>query len=523
MKYLTLFTIGPVQSFIAKARKLQDLYAGSFLLSHLTKQTMLKAQKEGATILFPNPELESAPNRFLLTIDHESTDSLREFCETLDRFVREEWENLAKTVFAELKLNYSDAAKTQIESLLQVYYASEPYLSGEEYGDCYINVIKRLGIAKMLRDFVQLDEEPGRKCNVMHDYNALFSRKRQNFLVADSQIVTTDNIPSYKLDKYIESDETLSAPALVKRCLVYALPDKFNDSFPSVTQIFEMYGRKLGEDDDRQGYYAVLIFDGDDMGVWYSKPDLHDSKKAETEIFQAILSNKISEFAAEKSRKIVDWDQGQNGIVIYAGGEDFLGALNIASVFSTLKQLRETFGEINLTDYTDKTLKFSAGVIIAHVKTPLSEVLKMAHAAEHKAKSHPGKDAYCITIAKRSGETTEFVLPFTSSGSSTLDSFDRLAEIIDKEELSPKFIYQLGIELERIATTENEVLQKKVFLTEAKRLLNNSDMSDKEKKAKLVKESYEILEKLTDISNTQNILMYLQAVAFIARERGYAS
>lgn len=35
MEHLFLFTISPVQSFIAQARKTQDLYAGSLLLSEL--------------------------------------------------------------------------------------------------------------------------------------------------------------------------------------------------------------------------------------------------------------------------------------------------------------------------------------------------------------------------------------------------------------------------------------------------------------------------------------------------------
>jgi CRISPR-associated protein Cmr2 len=35
MRNLLLFTIGPVQSFISQARKTQDLYAGSKLLSVL--------------------------------------------------------------------------------------------------------------------------------------------------------------------------------------------------------------------------------------------------------------------------------------------------------------------------------------------------------------------------------------------------------------------------------------------------------------------------------------------------------
>ena len=524
MEFLTLFVIGPVQGFIAKARKLQDLYAGSFLLSHLSKQTMLEAQNEGAKILFPNPDQESAPNRFLMRVECEDKAELRKFCSSLDEYVRGEWEKIAKDVLNAVKFDYasSPAVQTQIKSLLQVYYASEPYQSGEHFGESYIEVIKRLGSAKMLRGFEQLDEGYGRKCDLMYEYNALFYREKRNYLVGNAQIVTDANIQKEKLDKYIQIGETLSAPAFVKRCLKFALPG-FNDSFPSVTDVYEMYGDRFKADDDKHGYYAVVIFDGDDMGMWYSEPDVRKKvPKGQVEEFQAYLSRRISEFAATHSRKIVDWGNRKNGVVIYAGGEDFLGALNIEKVFSALKQLRETFGQIDIKKYTDMPLTFSAGVVLAHVKTPLSEVLKMARDAEHRAKAYDGKDAYCLTVAKHSGEVTGFVLPFyydENRQKSSLDVFGKLVELIVAEKLSTKFIYQLGAELESIAETKGE-LQKEIFAIEAKRILNNSDFPDKNRKKEIIAEVREILEEMSKFSDIKNLLVCLRAVAFVARERG---
>ncbi|MCL2410412.1 MAG: type III-B CRISPR-associated protein Cas10/Cmr2 [Treponema sp.] len=534
-KYLTLFTIGPVQSFIAKARKLQDLYAGSFLLSHLSKSTMLKAREKGAEILFPNLEQGSAPNRFLMKIECEDKTALRSFCAKLEKYVRCIWENIAKDVLKAVRLDYSEAVEKQITSMLQVYYASEPYKNGEEFGESYVKTIERLGSAKMLRNFEQLDEGYGRKCDLMYEYNALFYREKRNYLAEEAQIVNDENRYENKLDKYIQNGETLSAPAFVKRCLKFAILE-FNDSFPAIEDVYEMYyDRKFNADDGRHGYYAVVMFDGDDMGMWYSEPDKDKGVKKElVEEFQTYLSKKISNFAAEKSQIIVDWKNRKNGVVIYAGGEDFLGALNIEKMFSALKELRETFGEIDIKKYTDKKLTFSAGVVLAHVKTPLSEVLKMAREAEKKAKANPGKDAYCLTIAKRSGEVTEFVKPFYydkecgKCRKSTLVDLDRLVEIIVEEKLSTKFIYQLGIELERIVETDDI---KEMFLIEAKRIIQNSDFlkedNDKKKKEEndkrkkeIVDEICKIFEQMMEISSIKNLLSYLRAVAFIVRERG---
>src|SRR5579871_4196352 len=76
------FTLGPVQSFVAQARRTRDLWAGSFLLSWLAGQAMKVIGVNGGTILVPDvehdalfvavrngasglgPAIGSLPNRF---------------------------------------------------------------------------------------------------------------------------------------------------------------------------------------------------------------------------------------------------------------------------------------------------------------------------------------------------------------------------------------------------------------------------------------------------------------------------
>jgi CRISPR-associated protein Cmr2 len=47
------FNIGPVQSFVAQARRTRDLWAGSFLLSHLSQAALTEVKKHGGSILLP--------------------------------------------------------------------------------------------------------------------------------------------------------------------------------------------------------------------------------------------------------------------------------------------------------------------------------------------------------------------------------------------------------------------------------------------------------------------------------------
>jgi CRISPR-associated protein Cmr2 len=47
------FTLGPVQGFVAQARRTRDFWAGSFLLSWLSAVAMLAVKKQGGEIIFP--------------------------------------------------------------------------------------------------------------------------------------------------------------------------------------------------------------------------------------------------------------------------------------------------------------------------------------------------------------------------------------------------------------------------------------------------------------------------------------
>jgi CRISPR-associated protein Cmr2 len=74
------FTFGPVQSFVAQARRTRDLYAGSFLLSHLAMAAMAEAEAAGGKVILPDystlksqkTEHAIAPNRFLAEFPDEA-------------------------------------------------------------------------------------------------------------------------------------------------------------------------------------------------------------------------------------------------------------------------------------------------------------------------------------------------------------------------------------------------------------------------------------------------------------------
>lgn len=58
-EHLLIVSIGPVQDFIAAARKCQDLWFGSFLLSELARSLARELQTQGAVLVFPGSKIEA--------------------------------------------------------------------------------------------------------------------------------------------------------------------------------------------------------------------------------------------------------------------------------------------------------------------------------------------------------------------------------------------------------------------------------------------------------------------------------
>src|SRR5438477_9664995 len=85
MKYLFLISVGPVQGFIASARRTRDLWFGSWLLSELSKAAAQEIVNgsTGNSLIFPAPhdkkQLQpgsplNVANKIVALIDHPPAD-----------------------------------------------------------------------------------------------------------------------------------------------------------------------------------------------------------------------------------------------------------------------------------------------------------------------------------------------------------------------------------------------------------------------------------------------------------------
>lgn len=258
MNYLFLFTISPVQSFIASARKTRDLYAGSQILSEMTKAAAKKAEsnEEGINLklVFPtNTKGKSFPNRFVAKLEGNFSDDVLE--ETgdiikgaaVDRFNFFVKEALKKVG---LKNNRPDSFDEQIKNHWDINWLFYPY--EKDYRAAYKEIEPLMAALKNQRviknDFV----EAGRKCSLDGQNNALFRGQGTTNTALKNQAVAITK------SAWLNPNEGLSAISLVKRAY-----DDGERTFPSTIEV--ALKKQLEElkrtDANLEEYYKGLFSD----------------------------------------------------------------------------------------------------------------------------------------------------------------------------------------------------------------------------------------------------------------------
>lgn len=566
MKFLFLFTIGPVQSFIAQARKTQDLYAGSYILSYLCRKAAQVARDEHqAQILFPNIENISIPNRFIATIESDDDNYLRKLGNTLEDIVKNEFEKIAISGFDKLDLGLSPEFSNQLTSFLDIHWLFYP-IGDSSYNKAYEVTEMLLGGIKNARSFKDLSEK-GRKCTLTGEHNALFFRRKVPAYQSGAI-----KVPSKVPLKVIAEGEALSAVAWAKRCAEYYFSNNGNGyegSFPSTAKISlieqipsdnmaewekdkldaqlfypeninERYLSRNGisktvqEIKDKRNkileslkidggltkYYAVMIFDGDDMGQWMSGKFLNSPEKLEQ--FQNDLSSILSNFAIWCQKYISE--KNKTGRTVYAGGDDFLGFVNLSRLFEVLSKVREEFKQQVsnkiMSEYKTDEMTLSAGVAIAHYKMPLSVVIKWARQMEAEAKMSNGKNAFSIAVLKRSGDQKSTCLRWFSKEQKLITVYlMKIVELLNKPDVcSNAFINTLNVEFARLMDDNGNYIgdyNQEIVKSELGRLVRRSALTKNEDTIQTLKNDIEYVFDSSDKLST--FLSALNTIDFITR------
>ena len=569
--YLFLFTLGPVQTFIAQARKTRDLYAGSQLLSDLCRVGIDEIKRHQGKIIFPHEGNKFLPNRFLAKIAEQPT-SFKEIGEDVESKVRTVFKEKAEYILQQ----YASSRKPlgfdeQIENHLDIHWIFHPI--EESYGDAYREIERLLGAIKNIRAFKQLNGgngECGRKCSLDGERNALF-------YPCDSQL--QEGV--IKLKK-LNSNEALSAVSFVKRfyystkerfasTTTVALMDyleKLDDTAKSNQELRKLLDKELLErfnkkslkeletgifykenltskyfeehdlgdyDKDnniqkvrksvaeldkfakKTSYYAVLVFDGDEMGKWLSGEFIKDQNQLQE--FHETLSERLGQFAKTAAKQLV-YPCGQT---VYAGGDDFLGFVNLNYLFEVMMSLRQGFDCLvnqSLKQFcrNNKELTFSAGVLIAHYKMPLHIVLQEARRLEKVAKEEGGRDAFAMGVMKRSGESHQICYKWRDGEEWNVENIRFIIEQL-QENFSDTFIRSLNVELPLLINEQGWIENEEMVKVEMKRLIVRSGQEESMKVN--IDKLYDGLSKLFETDNkTVNFLGALNIINFLRKQVG---
>lgn len=558
-KALVILAIGPVQNFIAKARKTSDLYSGSRLLSDLMEkaiQILKEQQGLKVEIIYPGETLKSKPNRLLALVETEdSLENLNNPCYEFKKGLNKELVFIARNLLQKLEIQEPSGYQRQLENFLEVYWAISP-LEDKSYHQGFVQVNRLMDAVKNTRIFEQLAEdlpypvlgETGRKCTICGEFNLLFYSDKdyktdtvnsktglKGKYISSAAKNIYQNLKIKGISIILSEKEGLCAVCFLKRFYRYDTPassfgstaeialldtldklknqeetriqlDRFKNLFGLyfdetlyykenlTAEYFKKWGypleylecaqRKL-EGFYRQAkikvlkfakYYAVLALDGDDMGKWLSGENLID--RGELFDFHKNLTHSLGEYARH-SYEILKPPRGQ---LVYAGGDDLLGFVNLNYLPDVLSELRSRFPAFEQLAQVSPNKKSSAsmGLAVAHYKTPLSEVLTVSRRMLAKAKNQYNKNSLAIAILKRSGETVEVSYNFETgeidSSYLALKSLKSVIDEISKGRFSKSFINNLRAEFMPLLDQDGNYPEEHLLIEEIKRLVDCSCM-----------------------------------------------
>lgn len=169
--YLYVLSIGPVQDFIAAARRTRDIWIGSHLLSEISKAAAKKIDDKRGRLIFPSfekaklmhsssPDAPNVANIILAEIESSDEKELTNLNEQVQEAAQYEWEQYSKGArcIAEnlsSKFINHDIWTDQIKDVLEFYSAWVPLPEDKEaYQAARKRLMKLLAGRKSIRDFL---------------------------------------------------------------------------------------------------------------------------------------------------------------------------------------------------------------------------------------------------------------------------------------------------------------------------------------------------------------------------------
>lgn len=473
-------TIGPVQSFVAASRRTRDLWAGSWLLSHLCEHALAAAERASGYIapVIPYRTEKSRkcvtgetdpvgkfPNRF--EVKFESPEAAETAGKLAIEAVQSRFRQIADDVWQEY---VGDAAKCG-RDVVEIWNRQV-----DSFWECSFVVAAPLDNAKTIGALVAARKhfrnvhatiEGGVKCSLIptlqelsgcvsrDDSDAFWTAVRKNvssldlgekerlsaiavikrlFPLLDSfkelnarswpstsffaahpwltEIVTDDDDEKRKLAEAFSREATsLSTIQKSEQQSVhdhdrFGLPNWASidatawyagnfeagqtsrewDLSPEQARDFKKRLKEIAGDKPPLRYYALLMMDGDSMGLLLSQ--LEDSSK-------------LSEMLDHFSTGVDDIVARHHGKTVYAGGDDVMALLPAKDALAAADALAQSYsGAAEETQSgLSKTATISAAILYLPTRFPLQRAIRMAHTClDDIAKEETGRDSVAFAV-----------------------------------------------------------------------------------------------------------------------------
>ncbi len=273
------FTLGPVQGFVAQARRTRDFWAGSFLLSWLTAHAIKAVQDAGATVVMPSvdeddmlkmlnsadvedpPKIGSLPNNFIAKAPDGFDGNIA------TKAVQKAWKSLANKVWEEDALDDAGVCKALWDSQIKNFWDIAWVISDSDDGAV-------LAQRKNWRNYMP-PETVGDKCTMMGEWQELSGAEKPN--PTQQRKFWSKLKPYGSLD--LGENERLCSIAYVKRRFAHAWEHldghanwKLPTSVPSVSYMAAVPWLKqvidANEDDLMISFHDAAKALNEDYGEW---------------------------------------------------------------------------------------------------------------------------------------------------------------------------------------------------------------------------------------------------------------
>jgi CRISPR-associated protein Cmr2 len=408
----TLITFAPVQGFISSSRKLRDLYGSSLLLSYLARAIITDAEQRLGADCVISPALvntsRGTPNLLVIRGDYSKghgRDALQAAWATVLTGCRH-W--LEQQLSGEFAFDWQ-AAWDQLRLHSWEYFHAQ----GESIGEAR----RRLREIKQPRDWQAINWTgesstlSGAAAVCRPTMAAVADPRTQAAALLDQearQFAEALRAQPSLGEAFIDGREQLSIGELVKRLVTYApiarsaLPgEALQDLLPERFQAIA--------DADRRVWFMA---DGDRVGEHLSKQAGGDPSR-EASALQA-FSAAMRAWAEGLYTEVPERMQNK-ATVVYAGGDDLLGALHDADPNNALKAddllgWLQCFPE-EIWPTHGQQLTVSMGLVWAEGKVPQREALAQLRQAERQAKD-AGRNRFALRVLFRSGRHLEWICPW---------------------------------------------------------------------------------------------------------------